>query len=108
MGSVCASTLALLNAGVPLKAPVAGASRWASVSDDIRQKGASTLWSVASSLLTDILGAEDAPGDMDFKVADQDFGHRAAVGHQADGIPFAGAFAGALEQAKDVASRSWR
>ncbi len=61
MGSVCASTLSLLNAGVPLKAPVAGIAMGL-VSDTI--DGETRYVS-----LTDILGAEDALGDMDFKVA---------------------------------------
>ena len=61
MGSVCASTLSLLNAGVPLKAPVAGIAMGL-VSDVI--DGETRYVS-----LTDILGAEDALGDMDFKVA---------------------------------------
>src|SRR6476646_1525486 len=61
MGSVCASTLSLLNAGVPLKAPVAGIAMGL-VSD--------TVDGVTQYVaLTDILGAEDAFGDMDFKVA---------------------------------------
>ncbi|MDT4948384.1 MAG: polyribonucleotide nucleotidyltransferase, partial [Pseudonocardiales bacterium] len=61
MGSVCASTLALLNAGVPLKAPVAGIAMGL-VSDTVDGK-------TEYVALTDILGAEDAFGDMDFKVA---------------------------------------
>ncbi|MFL6164628.1 MAG: polyribonucleotide nucleotidyltransferase, partial [Jatrophihabitantaceae bacterium] len=61
MGSVCASTLALLNAGVPLKAPVAGIAMGL-VSDEVDGK-------TQYVALTDILGAEDAFGDMDFKVA---------------------------------------
>src|SRR5690606_15629120 len=66
MGSVCASTMALLNAGVPLKAPVAGIAMGL-VSDEIENdKGETERRYVA---LTDILGAEDAFGDMDFKVA---------------------------------------
>ena len=61
MGSVCASTLSLYNAGVPLKAPVAGiAMGLVSGLVDGKEKFVS---------LTDILGAEDAFGDMDFKVA---------------------------------------
>ena len=63
MGSVCASTLALLNAGVPLKAPVAGIAMGL-ISDTASDSGQTEY--VA---LTDILGAEDAFGDMDFKVA---------------------------------------
>ncbi|MFP5250907.1 MAG: polyribonucleotide nucleotidyltransferase, partial [Actinomycetes bacterium] len=61
MGSVCASTLALLNAGVPLKAPVAGIAMGL-VSDTVDGE-------TRYAALTDILGAEDALGDMDFKVA---------------------------------------
>ncbi|HIW29760.1 MAG TPA: polyribonucleotide nucleotidyltransferase [Candidatus Luteococcus avicola] len=61
MGSVCASTLALLNAGVPLKAPVAGIAMGL-MSEEIDGE-------TQYVTLTDILGAEDALGDMDFKVA---------------------------------------
>ncbi|MEO7147732.1 MAG: polyribonucleotide nucleotidyltransferase, partial [Terrimesophilobacter sp.] len=61
MGSVCASTLSLLNAGVPLRAPVAGIAMGL-VSDTIDGE-------TRYAALTDILGAEDALGDMDFKVA---------------------------------------
>jgi polyribonucleotide nucleotidyltransferase len=61
MGSVCASTLSLLNAGVPLKAPVAGIAMGL-ISDTIDGE-------TRYVTLTDILGAEDALGDMDFKVA---------------------------------------
>src|ERR687890_1733031 len=61
MGSVCASTLSLLQAGVPLQAPVAGIAIGL-ISGEV--DGETTY--VA---LTDILGAEDAFGDMDFKVA---------------------------------------
>ena len=61
MGSVCASTLALLNAGVPLKAPVAGIAMGL-MSEEIDGE-------TRYVALTDILGAEDALGDMDFKVA---------------------------------------
>lgn len=57
MGSVCASTLSLMDAGVPIKAPVAGvAMGLIKDNDDI-------------TILTDIQGLEDALGDMDFKVA---------------------------------------
>ena len=65
MGSVCASTLSLLNAGVPLKAPVAGIAMGL-VSDDVEVDGKTERRFVT---LTDILGAEDAFGDMDFKCA---------------------------------------
>ena len=61
MGSVCASTLSLYNAGVPLKAPVAGIAMGL-VSGEVDGKEKFVA-------LTDILGAEDAFGDMDFKVA---------------------------------------
>ena len=61
MGSVCASTLALLNAGVPLKAPVAGIAMGL-ISDEVDGQ-------MEYVAITDILGAEDAYGDMDFKVA---------------------------------------
>ena len=61
MGSVCASTLSLLNAGVPLRAPVAGIAMGL-VSDEVDGE-------TRYAALTDILGAEDAFGDMDFKVA---------------------------------------
>ncbi len=57
MASVCAGTLALLDAGVPLKAPVAG------ISIGLIKETPKTV------LLTDIIGLEDAFGDMDFKVA---------------------------------------
>ncbi len=61
MGSVCASTMSLLNAGVPLKAAVAGIAMGL-ISQEIDGK-------THYVALTDILGAEDAFGDMDFKVA---------------------------------------
>jgi polyribonucleotide nucleotidyltransferase len=57
MASVCASTLSLMDAGVPMKSPVAG------ISIGLIAEGAEFV------TLTDILGAEDALGDMDFKVA---------------------------------------
>jgi polyribonucleotide nucleotidyltransferase len=58
MGSVCAGTLALMDAGVPIKAPVAGISVGLVTGDDGRYV-----------TLTDIQGMEDHIGDMDFKVA---------------------------------------
>jgi len=61
MGSVCASTLSLLNAGVPLRAPVAGIAM--GLMHEVID--GETKWAT----LTDILGSEDAFGDMDFKVA---------------------------------------
>lgn len=57
MGSVCGSTLALMDAGVPIQAPVAG------VAMGLVTKGNDF------TILTDIQGMEDALGDMDFKVA---------------------------------------
>ena len=58
MGSVCGSTLALMDAGVPIKAPVAGVAMGLITDDSGRYK-----------ILTDIQGTEDHLGDMDFKVA---------------------------------------
>lgn len=57
MGSVCGSTLALMDAGVPIEAPVAGVAMGLVTKDD------------DFTILTDIQGMEDALGDMDFKVA---------------------------------------
>jgi polyribonucleotide nucleotidyltransferase len=98
MGSVCASTLALLNAGVPLKAPVAGIAMGL-VSDDVEVDGNSERRFVT---LTDILGAEDAFGDMDFKCAGtKDFVTALQLDTKLDGIP-SQVLAGALAQAKDA------
>lgn len=98
MGSVCASTLALFNAGVPLKAPVAGIAMGL-VSDDIEVDGKTERRFVT---LTDILGAEDAFGDMDFKVAGtKDFVTALQLDTKLDGIP-SQVLAGALAQAKDA------
>src|SRR6478752_3573762 len=94
MGSVCASTLSLLNAGVPLKAPVAGIAMGL-VSDQV---DGSTRY-VA---LTDILGAEDAFGDMDFKVAGTaEFVTALQLDTKLDGIP-SEVLAAALAQARDA------
>ena len=94
MGSVCASSLALLNAGVPLRAPVAGIAMGL-ISDDVDGK-------VEYVALTDILGAEDAFGDMDFKVAGtKDFVTALQLDTKLDGIP-ASVLAGALLQAKEA------
>ncbi len=102
MGSVCASTLALLNAGVPLKAPVAGIAMGL-VSDDVEVEGATgPVTERRFVTLTDILGAEDAFGDMDFKVAGtKDFVTALQLDTKLDGIP-SQVLAGALEQAKDA------
>jgi len=99
MGSVCASTLALLNAGVPLKAPVAGIAMGL-VSDEVpNENGIAETRYVA---LTDILGAEDAFGDMDFKVAGtKEFVTALQLDTKLDGIP-SHVLAGALSQAKDA------
>jgi len=94
MGSVCASTLSLLNAGVPLKAPVAGIAMGL-ISDDVDGK-------TEYVALTDILGAEDAYGDMDFKVAGtRDFVTALQLDTKLDGIP-ASVLSGALLQAKEA------
>jgi polyribonucleotide nucleotidyltransferase len=102
MGSVCASTLALLNAGVPLKAPVAGIAMGL-VSDDIEVDGTEGKTIERRFVaLTDILGAEDAFGDMDFKVAGtKDFVTALQLDTKLDGIP-SQVLAGALSQAKDA------
>ncbi|MGW0179832.1 polyribonucleotide nucleotidyltransferase [Nocardia sp. NPDC003345] len=99
MGSVCASTLSLLNAGVPLKAPVAGIAMGL-VSDTVtNESGAEEVRYVA---LTDILGAEDAFGDMDFKVAGtREFVTALQLDTKLDGIP-SQVLAGALSQAHDA------
>ncbi|HEY7101708.1 MAG TPA: polyribonucleotide nucleotidyltransferase [Mycobacteriales bacterium] len=94
MGSVCASTLSLLNAGVPLKAPVAGIAMGL-VSDEVEG-------STHYLALTDILGAEDAYGDMDFKVAGtRQFVTALQLDTKLDGIP-SDVLAQALTQARDA------
>jgi polyribonucleotide nucleotidyltransferase len=94
MGSVCASTLSLLNAGVPLKAPVAGIAMGL-ISDTVDGE-------TRYAALTDILGAEDAFGDMDFKVAGtREFVTAIQLDTKLDGIP-ASVLAGALTQARDA------
>ena len=94
MGSVCASTLSLYNAGVPLKAPVAGIAMGL-VSGQVNGKDKFVA-------LTDILGAEDAFGDMDFKVAGTaDFITALQLDTKLDGIP-SQVLADALEQARDA------
>ena len=94
MGSVCASTLSLYNAGVPLKAPVAGIAMGL-VSGEVKGKEKFVA-------LTDILGAEDAFGDMDFKVAGtSEFITALQLDTKLDGIP-SHVLADALEQARDA------
>jgi polyribonucleotide nucleotidyltransferase len=90
MGSVCASTLSLMAAGVPLKAPVAG------IAMGLINEGDDFV------TLTDILGAEDAYGDMDFKVAGtREFVTALQLDTKLTGIP-ASVLAGALQQARDA------
>ena len=94
MGSVCASTLSLLNAGVPLRAPVAGIAMGL-VSDEVDGE-------TRYAALTDILGAEDALGDMDFKVAGtSEFVTAIQLDTKLDGIP-SSVLDGALQQAKEA------
>lgn len=94
MGSVCASTLSLMASGVPIKAPVAGIAMGL-VSGDIDGQH-------IFKTLTDILGAEDAFGDMDFKVAGtSEFITALQLDTKLDGIP-ADVLASALQQAKEA------
>jgi polyribonucleotide nucleotidyltransferase len=94
MGSVCASTLSLLQAGVPLKAPVAGIAMGL-ISGEVDGEAKYVA-------LTDILGAEDAFGDMDFKVAGtREFVTALQLDTKLDGIP-AEILAAALTQARDA------
>ena len=88
MASVCGSTLSLMDAGVPVKAPVAGIAMGL-----VHAEGRYTT-------LTDILGAEDAFGDMDFKVAGSaDFVTALQLDTKIDGLP-ADVLAQALQQAR--------
>jgi polyribonucleotide nucleotidyltransferase len=90
MGSVCASSLSLMDGGVPIKAPVAGIAMGL-----IYEDGKYTT-------LTDILGAEDAFGDMDFKVAGtEDFITALQLDTKIEGLP-ADVLAAALDQARDA------
>ena len=90
MASVCSSSLSLMDAGVPIKAPVAGIAMGL-----VYAEGKYTA-------LTDILGAEDAFGDMDFKVAGtSDFITALQLDTKIDGIP-AEVLAAALNQAKEA------
>src|SRR5918994_2413596 len=94
MGSVCASTMSLLQAGVPLRAPVAGIAMGL-ISAEVDGQ-------MQYAALTDILGAEDAFGDMDFKVAGtREFVTAIQLDTKLDGIP-ASVLAGALTQARDA------
>ncbi len=99
MGSVCASTLSLLNAGVPLRAPVAGIAMGL-VSDQIENAAGESETKYAA--LTDILGAEDAFGDMDFKVAGtREFVTAIQLDTKLAGIP-ASVLGSALTQAREA------
>ena len=90
MASACASTLSLMDAGVPIKAPVAGIAMGLIAEGD------------RFVTLTDILGAEDALGDMDFKVAGtRDMVTALQLDTKVTGLP-AEVLAGALKQAKDA------
>jgi polyribonucleotide nucleotidyltransferase len=90
MASVCGSSLSLMDAGVPIKAPVAGIAMGL-----VFAEGRYTT-------LTDILGAEDAFGDMDFKVAGtEDFVTALQLDTKIDGLP-AEVLAQALQQARDA------
>src|SRR4029453_7879731 len=90
MASVCGSTLSLMDAGVPIKAPVAGIAM-GMIADDGKYV-----------TLTDILGAEDALGDMDFKVAGPEaFVTAIQLDMKISGMP-ADVLGGALEQAKEA------
>jgi polyribonucleotide nucleotidyltransferase len=92
MGSVCASTMSLLHAGVPLKAPVSGIAMGL-VTGQVDGKDEYVA-------LTDILGAEDAFGDMDFKVAGtEQFVTALQLDTKLDGIP-ASVLGAALKQAR--------
>ncbi len=93
MASVCGSTLSLMDAGVPIKAPVAGIAMGL-----VFAEGRYTT-------LTDILGAEDAFGDMDFKVAGtSEFVTALQLDTKIDGLP-ADVLGHALHQARDARMR---
>src|SRR5207237_4909122 len=90
MASVCGSSLSMMDAGVPIKAPVAGIAMGL-----IYSEGKYTT-------LTDILGAEDAFGDMDFKVAGtSEFVTALHLDTKIDGLP-ADVWAKALQQAREA------
>jgi polyribonucleotide nucleotidyltransferase len=94
MGSVCASTMSLFNAGVPLRAPVGGIAMGL-ISGEV--DGTAEFVT-----LTDILGAEDAFGDMDFKVAGtREFVTALQLDTKLNGIP-ASVLGSALQQARDA------
>jgi len=93
MASVCASTLSLMDAGVPIKAPVAG------IAMGMIAEGGTFV------TLTDIMGAEDALGDMDFKVAGtSEFVTAIQLDMKVTGLP-GDVLAGALDQAKEARTK---
>jgi polyribonucleotide nucleotidyltransferase len=90
MATVCGSSLALMDAGVPLKKPVSGIAMGLILEKD------------GFAVLSDILGDEDHLGDMDFKVAGtREFVTAIQLDTKLDGIP-ASVLAGALGQARDA------
>ena len=96
MGAVCAASMSLLAAGVPLKAPVAGIAMGL-VSGQVDGKQ-------TYKALTDILGLEDAFGDMDFKVAGtSEFITALQLDTKLEGIP-TDVLSAALQQAKEARS----
>ena len=91
MATVCASSLALMDAGVPIKNPIAGIAMGLIMEDDKNY-----------SILTDILGTEDHLGDMDFKVAGSKDGITAIqMDLKIDGLPI-DLMREALQQAKEA------
>ncbi|MFC4336535.1 polyribonucleotide nucleotidyltransferase [Salininema proteolyticum] len=94
MGSVCASSMSLMAAGVPLKAAVAGIAMGL-ISQEVDGE-------TKFVTLTDILGAEDAYGDMDFKVAGTtEFVTALQLDTKLDGLP-SDVLAAALRQAREA------
>tara|TARA_B100002051_G_scaffold222785_1_gene217131 strand:- start:3767 stop:5848 length:2082 start_codon:yes stop_codon:yes gene_type:complete len=90
MATVCGSTLALMDAGVPIKSPIAGIAMGLIMENKDRY-----------AILTDILGTEDHLGDMDFKVAGSDEGITAIqMDLKIDGLPI-DILKEALDQAKE-------
>ena len=90
MATVCGSSLALMDAGVPIKSPIAGIAMGLIMENKDRY-----------AILTDILGTEDHLGDMDFKVAGSDEGITAIqMDLKIDGLPI-DILKEALEQAKE-------
>ncbi|HEX8780858.1 MAG TPA: polyribonucleotide nucleotidyltransferase, partial [Nocardioides sp.] len=90
MGSVCSSSLSLMDGGVPIKAPVSG------IAMGLVKEGDTYV------TLTDILGAEDAFGDMDFKIAGtEEFITALQLDTKIDGLP-ADVLAAALDQAREA------